>query len=126
MKRFPVVFIPFLFIIPIISYAQMETMVIDNTVFKSKSRSAVSFNHGKHMAIDGVSCIDCHHRFENGKNVLDPVELTDENKKIYCVFCHTDSSGLQNAYHRLCIRCHESMVKKNKSAGPRLCGECHK
>ena len=126
MKKFRFFIIPVFFILPVFLSAQMESIVIDNPAFKSKSRSSVKFSHGNHMAFEGVSCIDCHHRFENRKNVLDPSELTDDNKSIYCSYCHSDASGLKNAYHRLCIRCHQSMIKKNKASGPRLCGECHK
>ena len=126
MKKYAGLILPLFFVIPVFLYGQMEMMIIDNTVFKSKSRSAVRFNHGNHMALYGVSCRDCHHRFENKKNMLDPVELTDDNKTIHCRYCHTGSSRLQNAYHRLCIGCHQSMIKKNLTAGPRLCGECHK
>lgn len=126
MKKFGTIFIILFFIIPLLLYAQMETIVIDNTVFKSKSRSPVRFSHARHMSLDQVSCTDCHHRFEKKRNVLDPTELTEDNRSIYCRFCHSKPSDLQSAYHRLCIKCHQSMIKKNSSAGPRLCGECHK
>lgn len=126
MKKFTIILIPLFFIIPFFLSAQMETIVIDDPVFSSRSRPPVRFGHVRHMSLAQVSCTDCHHRFENGRNVLDPAELTDENKSIYCRYCHSKPSELQRAYHRLCIRCHQSMVKINRSAGPRLCGECHK
>jgi c(7)-type cytochrome triheme protein len=126
MKKLWIIAMPVFFIMPVFLSAQMEYIIIDNMVFKSKSRSSVKFSHGNHMAIEGAACNDCHHRFENGKNVLDPVELNSDNRTIYCSYCHTDASKLRNSYHRLCIGCHESMVKKNKAPGPRLCGECHK
>jgi len=126
MKKSVIGIIVFCFIIPVFLFAQMELIIIDNKVYKSKSRSPVKFNHYNHMAIDGGSCTDCHHRFENGKNVIEPNELSDDNKSIYCSHCHSNPSDLQRAYHRSCIRCHESMIKNNKAAGPRLCGECHK
>jgi hypothetical protein len=113
-------------IIPVLLFAQMETIVIDNPVFKTKTRSAVTFNHMNHMEIENVACSDCHHRYENGRNVIDANELNDGNKSILCSHCHKNESDLKKAYHRSCIGCHNSMIKKNKPAGPRLCGECHK
>jgi len=126
MKKWRFLTIPVFFTIQFFLYAQMESININSPVFKSKSRSSVKFNHANHMAIDGVSCTNCHHRFENRKNVLDLSELSSENKTIYCSHCHKDANNLKNAYHRLCVRCHQSMVKIKKPAGPRLCGECHK
>jgi len=126
MKKSGFFIIPIFFIIPAFLGAQMLMITIDNKVFKSKSRSSVKFDHGGHMAIEGVSCTDCHHRFVNGKNVLNSDELTGDNKTIYCSNCHSDDSNLKNAYHRLCIRCHQAMIKNSKRTGPRLCGECHK
>lgn len=126
MKHFHFIITTSFFIIPVFLFAQVETIIIDNHVFKSKSRSAVKFTHGSHMMLDGVSCSDCHHRFENGKNMIDSNELSDDNRAIYCRYCHAEPEKLKNSYHRLCIRCHNSMIKKNKAAGPRLCGECHR
>jgi c(7)-type cytochrome triheme protein len=126
MKKFISAVIILCFIIPVLLYAQMEVIEINNPVFKSGSRSPVTFNHGNHMMIEDLSCRDCHHRFENGINVLDEAELESGNKDIYCRSCHTGEKDLKNAYHRSCIKCHDSMVKKNKASGPRLCGECHK
>jgi hypothetical protein len=126
MKKFTIAVITLCFIVPVLLFAQMEVIEINNPVFKSKSRSPVFFNHGNHMMIEDLSCTHCHHRFENGINVLDPAELDSENKNIYCSSCHTGETELKNSYHRSCIKCHESMIIKNKSAGPRLCGECHK
>jgi len=126
MKKFRMFFIPVFFILPVFLLAQLETILIDNAVFKSGSRLPVKFSHGSHMIIEGVSCTGCHHRFENGKNVLKEEELDGENKSIYCSNCHREKSELKNAYHRLCITCHQTTKKENKTAGPKLCGECHK
>ncbi len=126
MKHLRFKIIPLLFIIPVFLFGQMEMITIDNPIFKSGSRSAVQFSHGRHMEMEGVSCTDCHHKFENGINVLDPAELNSEDRSIYCGFCHNTPASLKKSYHRLCIGCHESMIKKNQTAGPRLCGECHK
>ncbi|HNX23622.1 MAG TPA: cytochrome c3 family protein [Spirochaetota bacterium] len=125
MRIFRIITITLFFIIPVFLFAQMEIIIIDNPVFKSKSRPSVKFNHFNHMDIENVSCSDCHHRYVNGRNVIEPNELSDSSKTIDCGYCHNNGAELKNAYHRLCIRCHQAMIKKNKPAGPRLCGECH-
>ncbi len=125
MKKYDIIFIIFLLILPVLLIAQVEVLIIDNPLFKSRSRSPVKFNHFRHMSIDGAACTDCHHRYEKGRNILDIAELTNENRSVYCSSCHSKASDLEKAYHRLCIKCHESAVKNKKTAGPRLCGECH-
>lgn len=112
--------------LPIYLLAQSDSILINNTAtFKVKSRAPVNFPHMNHMTLEGVSCTDCHHRFEKGKNVLDTGELTEDNKSILCVSCHKGKSDIEKAYHRQCIGCHDGK-KQAKPAGPRMCGECHK
>lgn len=126
MSKTKIFIITLLFTIPVLLFAQMEIIIIDNPSFKTKSRQPVKFSHMSHMEIENVACSDCHHRFVNGRNVIEPDELSDSNKTIYCSYCHNSEAKLKKAYHRSCIGCHNSMIKKNKPAGPRLCGECHK
>jgi c(7)-type cytochrome triheme protein len=112
--------------IPLYLLAQSESIIINNTgIFKEKTRTSVTFTHMNHMSLEGVSCTDCHHRFEKGKNVLNSDELTENSKSILCGNCHTEKSNLEKAYHRLCIGCHDAK-KIGKAKGPRMCGECHK
>ncbi len=126
-KRFLLIFLFIsIIVLPIYLLAQSESIVINNKeVFKKKSRAPVEFPHASHMALDGISCTDCHHRFEKGKNVLVPDELTEDNKSISCAVCHKGKSNLTKAYHNQCIGCHDGKSKK-KPTGPRMCGECHK
>jgi c(7)-type cytochrome triheme protein len=112
--------------LPLYLLAQSETIIINNAdTFKEKSRTPVTFPHANHMTLEGVSCTDCHHRFEKGKNILDASELTEKNKSILCGSCHKGKSNLETAYHHQCIGCHDGK-KRGKPAGPRMCGECHK
>ncbi|MDY6934828.1 MAG: cytochrome c3 family protein [Spirochaetota bacterium] len=131
MKRFLTIF----FIISIVALcisiitAQPEMIILKNSdVFKGKQRSAVEFPHGIHMEGD-LGCIDCHHQYQNGKNILDEDELEEGNPKIKCANCHTGNSGsnynLMEAFHKQCLGCHRSLFKAGKKTGPRLCGECH-
>jgi hypothetical protein len=88
-----------------------------------------------------VNCLLCHHRYENGKNVLDVDELSagnpdeviklsitppSEPNDLKCASCHnsinkTNKISARDAFHRQCIGCHNE-----ESKGPGLCGECHK
>ena len=126
-KRFWFIFLFCLIIaLPLYLVAQSESITINNTgIFKSKSRTFVEFPHANHMALDGIACTDCHHRFEKGKNVLEADELTENNKSILCGSCHKGKSNLEKAYHRQCIGCHNGK-KQAKPIGPRMCSECHK
>jgi len=107
-------------------WAQPEHILLNNqAVFKVKERPAVNFPHERHLA--NLECLDCHHRYENGENVLDEDTLEEGNAAIRCASCHNSNSrlGLRHAYHRLCIGCHAKMGKDRKKTGPRTCGKCH-
>ena len=99
--------------------AQQDKMTLGYPeVFGKKDRPAVVFTHNAH-AERGLSCKDCHHRYENGKNVLDESELQEGSEAIRCSACHPPQ-GLQKAFHRQCIGCHR------QQGGPRFCGQCHR
>ena len=54
--------------------AQPETLTLTSPAFQTRERPPVPFPHGRHMEGD-LSCKDCHHRYEQGKNVLDESDL---------------------------------------------------
>lgn len=88
-------------------------------------RAAAIFPHDAHME-SVESCMACHHRYENGENVLQEDEL-DGGDAMRCRTCHTDGASIdaRKAFHRQCIACHRSMEKQNAATGPRTCGTCH-
>jgi hypothetical protein len=94
-------------------------------VFVSPARTPVRFTHADHQALDGVSCTTCHHVYKDGKNVLDPSTLTPGDPSLQCASCHAKPRDLENAYHELCITCHDAEKRKGGVSGPRTCGECH-
>lgn len=96
--------------------------------FADRQRPPVRFldeQHDNHM--DGFDCLTCHHRYENGENVLDEFELEEGNPDISCSACHHAGAqiGLRKAYHDQCIGCHNRYNDKEGSALPVYCGECH-
>jgi hypothetical protein len=107
--------------------AQPDKMVLDSSKTSgSKGRSAVMFPHNRHVEV-GLGCKDCHHFYENGKNVLDESKLEEGNQDIRCSTCHVSRSRphLQQAFHDQCMGCHMKYQKERKKTGPRFCGECH-
>ena len=96
--------------------------------FERRQRPSVNFLdtfHDGHMV--NLNCLDCHHRYEDGENVLEEADLYGGGDEIRCASCHYPGSGLDlmDAYHRLCIGCHDRESRGGTVNGPVLCGECH-
>jgi len=107
--------------------AQPDKIVLDHSKdFGKKERSPVHFAHNRHIE-SGLSCKDCHHVYENGKNVLDESKLEEGNQGVRCSACHLSKTriDLQQAFHNQCMGCHKQFLKEKKKTGPRFCGECH-
>ncbi|MFO7783340.1 MAG: cytochrome c3 family protein [Thermodesulfobacteriota bacterium] len=106
-----------------------EEIMIDNKDGYERARQVpVELTHTKHVEDYGASCEDCHHVYEDGKNVWeegDPVHKCSE--------CHDhnedqgNAKKLQTAFHSNCKDCHkEAFDEGNKNAPVRKCTECHK
>jgi len=96
--------------------------------FGHRRRPPVNFLYELHdMHMECCECLACHHRYENGINVLDESELHENNRDIYCHTCHHSKAetGLREAFHGQCIGCHEKQNDRDGSSLPILCGECH-
>ena len=88
----------------------------DPKVFTRPSRPWVRFDHAGHQDLEGVSCTTCHHKFVN---------LEGGSPSPECATCHGSPARLQNAFHELCITCHDAEKRRGHVTGPRTCGECH-
>ena len=119
-----------------LALAQPDSVLIANQkAFGKLQRPEVNFPHAAHMA--KLECTDCHHRYKNHKNVLDPGQLEEGKPGTQCADCHAkpgsrfspdldpSTLGLMQAYHKQCLNCHRVMAQKGKT-GPRTCGGCHK
>ena len=107
--------------------AQPDKIVLDHSsISGGRTRPPVILPHNLHVEA-GLSCKDCHHIYENGKNVLDESKLEEGNKDIRCSACHSPKSRLspEKAFHNQCIGCHTKYQKEKKKTGPRYCGGCH-
>lgn len=106
-------------------YAQDADIYIENTAFyHSKSRSAVYFSHENHMGSN--DCLDCHHDYQNGENVLDEDDL-ENDESASCASCHSKEASidLKTAYHRQCMGCHRHVNKQEADTLPITCQDCH-
>ena len=107
------------------SYAQDEDILLNTGENTAVQRTAVPFPHDLHMGI--YDCLDCHHEYKDGENVLDENTLEEGNPDIRCAACHNEQADLdrQKAYHRQCIECHIDARKAGQASGPEMCGTCH-
>jgi DNA-directed RNA polymerase subunit RPC12/RpoP len=106
-------------------YAQDDDIYIENPAPNhSKSRPAVYFSHESHM--ESYDCLDCHHDYQNGENVLDEDEL-ENDESAGCASCHTKEASidLKTAYHRQCMGCHRRVNKQEADNSPITCQDCH-
>jgi hypothetical protein len=101
-----------------------DIITLDNKGYDQDRRGPVKFTHKKHAEDYQVACNECHHQFENGKNVWkegDPVKK--------CMECHDpiekkdNVDKLQTAFHNNCQGCHKAL--KDKEAPFKKCTDCH-
>jgi hypothetical protein len=113
-----------------------DEVIIDNKGYKKDKKGPVKFDHKKHseeftnIEDKSIECIECHHHYEDGKNVWkegDPV------KKCASADCHDPVNKIDNrpklqlAYHQNCKDCHQALIKagkKDKSEAPIACTKC--
>ena len=123
----PAILVPLLIFFALsIANGQEGQLVLNNPdAFPTRQRSAVTFPHELHM--DTFDCLECHHDYVKGENVLDEGELEEGNPVIRCTSCHHSASrpDLRHAYHFQCMGCHRRMRIEGQATGPELCGECH-
>ena len=107
--------------------SDLDTIVIHNEDYSEKRRGPVRFTHKKHALDYQISCWQCHHVYDEGKNIWAPWEETDT-----CSACHDAEDPeegvmkLQTAYHINCKNCHKETAEAKKQSGPyRKCYGCH-
>lgn len=96
--------------------------------YSARQRPDVMFMDNYHdMHMDVLECLDCHHDYKNGKNILDIEALENGEAEVECALCHTPKTtmGLTKAFHNQCMGCHNKMRKEKETINASLCGECH-
>ena len=111
----------------LIAVDQPDEINIKADAFPKHKKGPVKFTHQKHNVEYKIACADCHHVYEEGKNVW-----TEGQPVQKCSACHDPlkSEGkvkkLMLAYHRNCQGCHKALEKAEKKTGPtRKCNDCH-
>jgi hypothetical protein len=112
-----------------------ETITMNSGVYAKHTKALVTFTHKKHHVDYKVSCSDCHHIYEDGKNVW---KQGGEVKK--CEACHTEAKAPKgdktpkaekivkyhySAIHANCQGCHKALKTAGKATGPTTCAGCH-
>ena len=105
-----------------------DEIIIDNKGYKPDRKGPVRFSHLSHIEDYEVSCDQCHHEYQDGKNVW---KKGDPVKK--CISCHSPlkSKGkvkkLSTAFHRNCKTCHRRALREDISeeAPFKSCYDCH-
>ena len=114
---------------------QKAPEIITIKEFPNPTKGPVEFSHQKHNVDYKIACNQCHHKYQDGKNVWnegDPVEK--------CSKCHTEMTvegekklppeqqklNLKLAFHGECQGCHQKMKKENPNTKAALtCSTCH-
>ena len=109
------------------SYRDLDVLMIDNDGYKKDRKGPVKFTHKKHASEYKVLCWDCHHDFQDGKNIW---VAWGETKK--CHQCHDPQkkelteTKLQRAFHLNCKGCHRELAKEKRQTGAyEKCTGCH-
>ena len=68
------------------AYAQEAIIELNADPEVAQQRSAVAFSHDLHMGL--YECLDCHHKYEDGVNVLDEDDLVEDSPEVNCAACH--------------------------------------
>lgn len=103
-----------------------DEIVIEGDSYKKDKKGPVKLSHLKHSVDYKVACDDCHHDYQDGKNVW---TATDDVKK--CSECHDYNAHqgnvkkLQTSYHNNCKNCHKEANKEGKEAPAKKCNGCH-
>ena len=120
-------FAVFLFVVMVVFFSSANAGKHEQT-FANRQRPPVNFLNEMHdLHMETYECLDCHHRYENGENVLDESELEEGNQDIRCAACHHSEAKTRTreAFHNQCIGCHEKLNDREGGSLPILCGECH-
>lgn len=105
----------------------LDTIVINNLDYEKDRKGPVIFPHLRHARDDKILCWECHHVYEDGKNVYEPWGET-----YACIDCHDPYEEfdhiprLQTAYHLCCKTCHEKRkIYGDEPLAYRKCNRCH-
>ena len=105
-----------------------EEITINTEGYNPDRKGPVPFTHLDHVENYDVACKDCHHDYEDGKNIWEEGDYVNK-----CIECHDpnesdeDIKNLRLSFHRNCKTCHKNAAKEGISdeAPFRKCSGCH-
>ena len=105
-----------------------EEIVIKNEGYNTDRKGPVPFTHLDHAENYDVACNECHHEYEDGKNIWEEGDYVNQ-----CVECHDPNESddeiknLRLSFHRNCKTCHKKAAEEGISddAPYRKCSGCH-
>ena len=113
-----------------------DTVTMDSKVYSKHTKKLVTFSHKGHADHKDITCDNCHHVYEDGKNVWKEGDVVEK-----CEACHTKTGkapkGMKkaekikefhkDALHANCKDCHKKMVDKESELGKKMrkCTFCH-
>ena len=114
-----------------------ETMDLLSTLWSEHTKGPVKFSHKKHHDEYKINCAECHHVYEDGKNIW-----KEGDKVQKCMECHNEPTikgekklpkdkqklNLKLSYHTNCQGCHKKLKKEDKKKYgkiPTTCIKCH-
>jgi hypothetical protein len=125
----------FLFAVVYATQEAADTITMQSKLFDPHTKGLVTFTHKKHNVDYKIACADCHHVYQDGKNVW---KEGDEVKR--CDSCHAEAKAPKgdtaskeekikkyyySAIHENCSGCHKALKKEAKPTGPTTCKDCH-
>jgi len=114
-----------------------DKIVIKAKLWKDHTKGGVKLSHKKHSDEYKVKCDECHHVYEDDKNVW-----KEGDKVQKCMECHneptikgekklpkaTQKLNLKLAFHNNCQGCHKKLKKADREKYkkiPTTCVKCH-
>ncbi len=124
---YPKTFFVLIIIVSMFSFSTISANSAEKPAEKKQRPDVMFLDEYHDLHMESANCLDCHHIYENGENILDEGELEDGEAETSCSSCHTPDAtlNLEKAYHQQCMGCHNKMKKAKEKTGPSLCGECH-
>jgi len=103
-----------------LGFSQEDLMVLNHQQLGFHQRPLVRFSHARHM--DAIDCSRCHHDYDQyGANIGGEGQACSE--------CHGVNKAnpvpLTRAFHVQCKGCHLELIRKDRTSGPIMCGQCH-
>ena len=78
-----------------IGFSILRAKTDPKTDFLDYQRPPVLFLENYHdLHMESEDCLDCHHEYENGKNILSEDDLEDETAETSCESCHNNPVAL--------------------------------